>query len=145
MKVKCIANRHRDLHKELQEYYGIRSDLDIKAADITVGNEYVVYGIAVLKNHNVFLVCGDIYDEKNIVYPNYVFHGFFEIIDPRVSSFWVTKQIVKNVDTPFVAIGLIEFFDEPPEFHMNLTDNISPDMERFIELKEKLDNEFNVD
>ena len=145
MKVKCIANRHRDLPKELQEYYGVRSNLDIIAADITVGNEYVVYGIAMIKNHNVFLVCGDNYDGKNIVYPNYFFHGFFEIVDPRVSSFWVAKQIIQDVDTAFVAVGLVEFFDDPEEFHSNVIDNISPDMERFIELKEKLDNEYNED
>jgi hypothetical protein len=51
MKVKCIANRHRDLPKELQEYYGIRANPDIEAANITIGHEYVVYGIAMLKNH----------------------------------------------------------------------------------------------
>jgi hypothetical protein len=134
MKLLCIANRGEVLP---QQYLDARIPRGPKTEFfITVGKEYVVYGVEFALNQIWFYID----DDQHHWYPIRKPAPLFQLIDSRLSKYW--------------RIGISEgkhgsvcwlFFDEfisDPYFYDRLTDRAAAEVEIFRERKRQMDAEF---
>jgi hypothetical protein len=135
MKVKCICKTFEELPKEIfnsLHQISILNNLNSNKPDITVGKEYIVYGIHSSLGNTWYFIADDDY----IDYPVYVLSVFFKIIDPRVSKYW---QFNINENGNFSlwppSWNQIEYYFD------RLTDGEPDIVEDFQKIKEQIDLE----
>ena len=87
MKVKCLYNKLDELPKEkfkkLKQVEYIKK-IGKDKPRITLGKEYVVYGIHTALENVWYFICDDDY----LYYPVFDLAVFFEITDSRISKYW---------------------------------------------------------
>ncbi len=103
MKVKCIINRNVsvlplvlpiDINKEFSDENFVVSNLEstgsITGYDLSIGRDYIVYGILEYDNKKRFLI----QDDSNI--PAFHSSKLFQIIDSSLDIEWGTKAYLVN-------------------------------------------------
>jgi hypothetical protein len=105
MVVKCIINKSDSL-----DHSSINSNL---SEFISVGSEFIVFGISVDKANTYFII----FDEEHLLH---VPMSFFEIIDSSVPQFWVVKPnqtggFMLGPELFFQEFFFDEFSDRDPE------------------------------
>lgn len=103
MKVKCIINKNAsidplvlplDINEEMSDENFVVTDLEASGSiigyDLSVGREYVVYGILEYDCEKRFLV----QDDSNI--PSFHSSKLFQIIDSNYDLEWETKTFLVN-------------------------------------------------
>lgn len=83
MKVKCIANKIVDLPREFIEE--MDSSLKDIVFQITPGKVYTVYALSSWNNIVLYFIC----DDNFTTVPTIIPAPFFEIIDHRMSRYWI--------------------------------------------------------
>lgn len=136
MKVKCIDNSGQSFPKDV---YALRKE----NFNITIGKEYIVYGIETFKRLPWYLICEDHFDGEYINYPMYVFFGCFHIIDGRLSQYWQVKDDADRYiyNERKMTFGFEEFLLED-SFYENLLNNCEREVYIFKRLKRLMDSEF---
>lgn len=135
MKVKCIYKTFEELPKEtfdLLLQINELKNLNSNKPCITVGKEYIVYGIHSSLGNTWYFIADDDY----IDYPVCVLAVFFKIIDPRISKYW-HFDIDKNGDFSLwsPSWNQIEYYFD------RLTDGEPDIVEDFKKIKEQIDLE----
>ncbi len=139
MKVKCLYNTGKVLPEVYREN---KYDTDSEF-QLTIGKEYVVYGIVTIKKYNWFLICEDNYDGIYIYYPLYRPCHLFTITDGRISKYWIAKERIDDYDKGEKGIhfGFKELVEEE-YFNGNLVEGYKREVEIFQNYKKRIDSEF---
>jgi len=138
MLIKCIT-KDRDLITDENEcesqYY---SDFSL----LEVGEFYVVYAIYVKQDRGVsFHICGESYIPRH--YPDFL----FEIIDPRLSKFWVYGNYCKinhEVKYNLSIFSYSEWALNYREFWNKLVNGDKNTRKEFYHFKELIDHEYKI-
>lgn len=105
--------------------------------NLTIGQEYTVYGILFLQNSFKYYICKYTDDE----YPVPVFPDFFEVTDYRFSRYWQLsdKLVKKHITYPLISFS--EWTNDS-KFHESLIDGDEDIQRLFFHYKELMDLEF---
>ncbi|MCX6989868.1 MAG: hypothetical protein NTX49_02205 [Chlamydiae bacterium] len=134
MKIKCLSNKKASLQADLSsENESYIQDSGYEFLDI--GKEYNIYGMIIIHGKVCYYVC----DRAHSLFPIARPADLFEIIDNRLSRYWV--------------FGIIEGFEKYPlwifpewinedYFQDNLTDGEAREVAVFKSYKELMDLEF---
>jgi hypothetical protein len=87
MKVRCIDNQIVHLDKKLQQFAFAQDDQGV--VDLSVGQEYDVYGVRENKNGIFYLILTDTIHDK---LPWWMPARFFEVADNRRPNSWESKS-----------------------------------------------------
>lgn len=130
MKVKCIINKNAnveplvlplDINEEMSDENFVVTDLEASGSilgyDLTLGKEYLVYGILEYGLEKKFLIQND----SNI--PSFHSSKLFQIIDSNCDFEWATKTFLVNnkklLITSYYEIlnynNLIELIEKKPK------------------------------
>jgi hypothetical protein len=134
MKIKCVSNSRNSLPNELLKKYSMGLD----HFSVFPGNEYIVYSVGALYGFVWYCIC----DESYIFYPMWNPEMLFEIIDKRLSRYWVfSLDDGKDKKIPFLRFP--EWANNP-YFYEELIDGDSSDANAIIfsKYKELMDLEF---
>lgn len=135
MKVKCVFNKW----KELPEVYRKANNLykeDIEFSLIK-DKEYIVYGIINYSGGLAYLIC----DEDYMYYPMGNPAPLFDIIDNRLSLYWIFHYDRENNVFEFVFKEWVE----DPYYYEKLIDGDAEAVSIFQRYKEAMDAEANID
>ena len=122
MKVKCISNKERTDPSSLYEF-------------LEVGKEYNVYGMVVSFGQVCYYICDRMHNEFPIAIPA----DLFEIVDRRLSRYWIFGFINAFENYPFWIFP--EWLTER-YFQNKLTDWEDREMGIFKSYRELMDLEF---
>lgn len=137
MKIKCIFNKWVDIPKDV---FSINNTIN-KESDfyVDVGSEYIVYGMTVRNDCIWYYIC----DRVFTYYPRWKPSSFFEVIDPRLSRYWIFScKKFKNYSKAHPIITFPEWADNHPDFYDKLTDGEQKEVIIFKTYKELMDLEF---
>ncbi len=100
MKVECIKNICKEIPKEI--YDGLHGYTMDTGFDIEVGQQSIVYGITTIKKHFWYLV-----DIDGLSHPLYLPSALFNIIDGRLSKYWIVAEGQDDEDhnAPIIQFG----------------------------------------
>lgn len=105
---------------------------------LTVDRSYIVYGLKHIDGHVRFLLVND-----SNTYPNLFPSELFDIVDDRISKYWIGYP--HNVYSPsYVPPDVVISFAEAqrPFFFDNLLDDEESASQRFKAMRRKMDLEF---
>jgi hypothetical protein len=132
MKIKCIENNNSALPVEFLANYSI----SYEKFPLTIDKEYFVYGLGETDGNIWYCI----YDDLCSYYPMWIPFPFFEIIDDRLSRYWVFSfDEEKGKKCPF--LGFPEWANQL-DFYDNLTDGKEQEVQIFKSYKELMDLEF---
>lgn len=135
MKVKCIFNRGENLP---QEYLNAHTGYNPKTEFSIIKDKiYVVYGIICLRFKILYLIC----DEDYMYYPIGNPAPLFEVIDNKLSMYWVLNYCRKK---DYFEIVFKEWFQES-YYYDKLTDGETSAVSIFQKYKKVLDAEANIE
>ncbi len=130
MRVRCIAHSGKSLP---DNYIDSRLTLySTQKFDITVGKEYVVYGLTTYFNKVWYYICDD-----NRDYPIWYPAPLFEVVDNRASSFWKYRFDLADNSILFA----FEEWVSDLYFYDRLTDGEAVEVATFMEWKKRMDDE----
>jgi len=136
MKVKCI-------HKawvSVPDYFCIDLEARQRKTEfyIDLDCEYIVYGITIKDNFIWYYVC----DNTFLEYPLWKPSPFFEVVDPRLSRYWIYsyKKVKNYILCPIMTFP--EWANNHPDFYDKLTDCEKSELAIFARYKELMDLEF---
>lgn len=137
MKIKCIYNKWIDVPDDIFPLNDlIKSDLDFY---VDVGSEYTVYGMTVRNDSIWYYIC----DRVFTYFPRWKPAPFFEVIDSRLSKYWIYScKKNENYSQAYPIITFPEWTDNHPDFYDKLTDGEDREVEIFKNYKELMDLEF---
>ncbi|MEO6831171.1 MAG: hypothetical protein ABI378_02870 [Chitinophagaceae bacterium] len=111
---------------------------ETKIEELEVGKQFVVYGINTIKRHLWYLI-----QDNQMIYPMYYPSALFEIIDGRLSSFWIARENLDDYDDNVKAIDIgIREIVENKYFYGELLEDNSEYKGIFDEYKKNIKNEF---
>lgn len=131
MKIKCIKN---EVTNSLQE----SKNNVAKKFPLLKEKEYIVYGLCAREKSIWYCIC----DENYFFYPKWHSDNFFEVIDQRLSRYWLFNYRYENDQkTPFLSFPEWANNDH---FYNDLLDGNGGDLEAVIfrKYKELMDLEF---
>lgn len=139
MRVRAVANTGAALpDSALREGHVYSEQLFM----LTLGREYVVYAMTVDSGHPWFYIVDDDLHPWPMWHPG----PLFELVDGRVSRYWVFGYAPRDDDAQGRAVPNAEFaFPEwirEPMFLDRLTDNEQPEVSVFARYKSLMDDEF---
>lgn len=136
MLVKCIYNKGKDLPLDAQvPRSGFGPDCDFR---LILDKMYIVYGMTVYSDY-IWYYIGD---EYYSYYPAWNPSPLFEVIDGRLSKYWVHNfWHGKNKHTSHTLIAYPEWANEP-YYYDQLTDGEEREVEIFESYKALMDLEF---
>ena len=143
MKVTFIGLKTSDTNRfsnlSLQKYLHANEKPEERFT-MTLDKIYVVYGLAYSKDgHILFLLIND-----NKSYPDFYPSEFFEVVDDRVSKYWVGYP-QSTYSKSCVFLDRVISFDEAahrPFFFDDLLNDVKAATQTFKIMKEKIDIEF---
>lgn len=135
MKVKCKFIKGSDLfflkNKSVNELSSEKH--------LTIGKEYIVYAITVHEEYIWYYLCDDRYSSYPIWDPSL----FFEVIDPRLSRYWVYSfKKMEGYLSAQLCISFPQWALFHSEFYDKLTDWEKKEENIFKAYKNKMDLEF---
>jgi hypothetical protein len=139
MKVRCKANKLRDIKDEAILHHlckHIHLDDDIELC-LSIGIIYNVYGIVFWGGCPWYYIC----EEDSDIYPKPNAAEFFEVVDDRLSAYWVLEH---RRDTRGNCHSSIVFREWAKNnmFYENLVDECPAEVEIFQKYRKLIDNEF---
>ncbi len=135
MRVKCRANTGKDLPAScLDDAVGFRRATEFQ---LLLDKDYVVYGLTVRKGHLWFYVV----DEGGRDYPVYHPGPLFEVVDGRISKWWVLGYRSTRVNEQ-VLVSFSEWASEPWNYYDRLSDGDPAAVATFRRYRELMDLEF---
>ena len=132
MILECLFNKIENVDAVYSEY--IKQYIHQTEVALEIGKEYVVYGIVFRSNVPWFYVC----EEESDDYPRLHFSGFFNLIDPKVSSVWEVNYSTKANNITHILPGE---WNADPSFYENLVEGNEAEKEIFQRLKSFIDTE----
>jgi hypothetical protein len=117
VRILCISNRGEDIPEDGREpRAGISSDT---VFPVTVGKEYVVYGWTVWRGYPWYYLA----DDNHSYYPVWHPAALFEVVDGRLSRYWVYgyHRAVSSYDRDAPVVAFREWAEDPV-FYDRLTD-----------------------
>ena len=133
MRIKCIENRVNSLPKYVYDNYSI----SYTNFSILIDKEYVVYGMTLHLGYIWYYIA----DEDYSYYPIWNPSPFFQILDGRLSRFWVYSYMKEENADQSVMIAFSKWANDS-DFYEKLTDGDKKEIEIFKAYKELLDLEF---
>ncbi|MEK6302975.1 MAG: hypothetical protein AABO41_19870 [Acidobacteriota bacterium] len=134
MKVVCVSNSGKSLPRN---YLDSRRGYDSASEfPITVGQEYVVYALALRKNEQVWYY---ISDDDGLYYPHRYPAPLFEGVDSRLSQYWRFAFTPEHLD--HAALFAFEEWVRDEYYYDRLTDKVEDDVSKFSEMKHLMDLE----
>jgi len=132
MKIRCITNSGKAIALEVViNYTSPKSPIPL-----IVGKEYVVYALSEYYQSTWYCICDELYT----YHPMWIPQPFFELIDNRLSRYWVfsfKEDLKKNR----FFLGFPEWANQL-DFYDNLTDGEEKEVKVFKAYKELMDLEF---
>ena len=138
MKVKCKINRLMEIDssnfkKWLDRFIHLDEDIDL---GLEIGREYVVCGIIFYENYPFYYL----FEGSGDSYPTPFPAGFFDIMDFRMSTYWVLSY--KFEDGENSAALLFKDWANEPRFYENVLDDGEDAIKKMAEIKSILEAEF---
>ena len=137
MRIKCIYSTWIEIPQEIRERNDYRnSDHNFS---LEVGMDYTVYGMTVRDDSIWYYICDSTYS----YYPVWKPSAFFEVIDSRLSRYWIyTYKKLINYISAQPIITFPEWANNHPDYYDKLTDGDRKEVEIFKAYKEIMDLEF---
>lgn len=135
MKVRCLSNRGVSLPQGYAD--GVIGYDQDRIFALKVGKDYVVYALIVHLGDLWYYVL----DERGVRYPTWYPAPLFEIIDRRLSRFWVIGTEARDTQPQYV-VAFPDWAERPIAYYDELTDGDDDALRLFMEFKELLDVEF---
>lgn len=134
MKIKCITNKTSALSQEISQNY----EISYEEFSVKEGFEYTVYALGMNYGHIWYCICDDNY----FFYPNWNPSTLFEIVDNRLSRYWVLGFREQN-NKKIPLLSFCEWVNDE-YFYGELVDGNAnePNAVIFRKYKELLDLEF---
>lgn len=127
MKIQCIDNSGKNLPLNLiNKSWGYEKYT--KFEELTVGKEYTVYALTVLKGYFWYYI----EDDHFLYYPVFKPAVLFKISDPRISRFWQVGFREDKNSLPNQIIAFKEWVTEPFYYDLLIDNN-----EREVTIYEK--------
>jgi hypothetical protein len=137
MKIKCIYN-HWDQLPEIVPSINLTNRRNSQFY-VEVDQEYIVYGMTIREGFIWYYLC----DQAFTYFPRWKPSPFFEVIDPRISRYWIYSY--KKMDSYLHAHPILtfpEWANNHPDYYDKLTDGRPYEVEVFHTYKEWMDLEF---
>lgn len=137
MRVRCLQRTGERLPSAV---FGSRSGYSRETEFyLTVGREYVVYGLTLWQGVPWIYICDDLYADGDIWWP--VWHPLmlFEIVDARISMSWVIAR--SSVDEPDALFITFPQWADDRGFYERLIDSRGAEFELFEAYKREADAE----
>jgi uncharacterized protein YbaR (Trm112 family) len=135
VKVRCIHNKAESLPPEILEKLRCPKDTEFL---VTVSKEYTVYCIYISMGYIEYTICDNEHDP-------YYSHGYpaflFDVVDPRLSKWWVYSFFKESYDSSFVYITYPEWAQDP-YYYNRLIDGDEEAMKAFKHYKQLMDLEY---
>lgn len=136
MKAICINNQFSLLPENLRLRYSPNCRFSISES-ITVNKIYVIYAALSLNGYPGYFIC----DDDTDVYPLWYPSNFFNIIDSRLSRYWIGSVQEDDKTKTTLFFGFFEWANED-FFHDHLIDGEAREMDLFRKYKQLMDLEF---
>ena len=135
MIVKCIKNNCVSIAGAIPNgrYYGDSSLLE-------VGKYYVVYAMYISEDISFHI-------DTNSYLPGHFPSSLFDMVDPRLSKYWVLGSYCKPRDNSiqkFTILSYPEWALNYPEFWEKFVDGDKDTRDRFYRFKELVDHEYQI-
>ncbi len=141
MKVKCIINKlSRIKSLKIKEWLKpdyINLDDDEIIGGLEIGKVYTVYGITFWDNTPFFYICDGEYDD----YPTPEYSGLFEIVDERLSKYFLLSSVLLEDNQANTSLVFNEWAKNQ-YFYEKLLDGEENEVAIFEKYKKLLKNEF---
>jgi len=137
MKVKCIFKKYEEVDTKA---YGFQAASKGNSNFyININETYIVYGMT-LKDGNIWYYLCDL---MFTYFPRWKPSLFFEVVDPRISRYWIYSfnKLVDYIQA-YPIITFPEWANNHPDFYDKLTDGEEREVEIFKNYKELMDLEF---
>lgn len=137
MKIKCICNKVNDLPKELVGED--RLCVEQVVFHLTIGKIYTVYAMTVCDSIVLYFICDDTFTSVPAIVPS----PFFEIIDPRLSRYWIFSCTEAPDSTQlYIYEWAFKEWASDYNFYKNLSEWEQTEEDLFALYKKKMDLEF---
>ena len=128
MKIKYIGNLNGKFTEKIKE-------LNFPYENEKIGNIYTVFAISNFSGYTSYCI------DEELSQPMWYPHILFEIIDPRISRYWIYKLKANLSNKAFPFFGFSEWVQDP-NFYTNLVDGDVEEMKIFEKYKKKMELEF---
>jgi hypothetical protein len=139
VKVRCVTKSAKDLPKDirLERIWGNSENIADRSFALTVGKEYIVYGVTITLGHVWYYIC----DEDFVYYPVWNPASLFEITDSSLPQSWrVRFDKEQDGHEERFLLSFPEWVNDK-YFYDKLTDGNAAEVEIFNRYKKTLDNE----
>jgi len=132
MKIKCITNLAKNIPPEVLANYASSNS----SIPLIVDKQYVVYALSEYYQNTWYCIC----DETYTYHPMWIPQQFFQVVDNRISRYWVFS-FKEDLDKNRFFFGFSEWANQL-NFYDNLTDGEQQEVQIFKSYKELMDLEF---
>lgn len=133
MKIACVANTGDALPESyLDPRAGYRDDMEFP---LTIGKEYVVYGLAIRDNQVWYYIS----DDDDLYYPVHRPAPLFDVVDNTLSKYWKYGYTPDHLD--HLALFTFHEWLSDPYFYDRLTDGNESEVSIFRRMKSLMDSE----
>jgi hypothetical protein len=135
MKIQCVSNSAARLPDVIIDpETGFPRSLVFA---LTVGKQYVVYGMTVYRDHLWYYIC----DEQYTYYPIWNPSPLFEIVDSRLSVYWRVGLYRCGADRNVMSVIAFDEWVSDPFYYDKLTDGDPAAVATFRKYKALIDDE----
>ena len=136
MKIKCVNNSGKALPQRLKD-----ARLGLSEATqfhVTVGREYVVYGVTIFLGDVWYYICDDSFSYFPVWHPAII----FSVVDGRISRFWTAAYRPSDQSSDEAFVVSFSEWASDGHFYGRLTDGETDAVQLFKNYKQKMDAEF---
>lgn len=136
MRLRCIYNTVKDLPLDVLTE---NSNHDVtRQFDVKISKEYIVYAMTIKNNYVWYFICNKNFSD----YPSWLPCPLFEIIDKRLSKYWIFSFSRQTEKYYSQTIWAYPDWANDPGYYENLLDGEKKERESFYKYKELMDLEF---
>jgi len=132
MKIKCITNLAKNIPPEILTNYTSPTS----SIPLILDKQYIVYALSEYYQNTWYCIC----DESYTYHPMWIPQQFFQLVDNRISRYWVFS-FKEDLDKNRFFFGFPEWAIQL-DFYDNLTDGEQQEVQIFKSYKELMDLEF---
>jgi hypothetical protein len=132
MKIKCITNLAKMISPAILANYAFPNS----SIPLIVDKQYIVYALSEYYQNTWYCIC----DESYTYHPMWIPQQFFQVVDNRISRYWVFS-FKEDLDKNRFFFGFPEWATQL-DFYDNLTDGEQQEVQIFKNYKELMDLEF---
>lgn len=132
MKIKCITNIAKNIPPEVLANYASPNS----SIPLIIDKQYIVYALSEYYQNIWYCVCDELYT----FHPMWIPQQFFQLVDNRISRYWVFS-FKEDANKNRFFLGFPEWANQL-DFYDNLTDGKQQEIKIFKSYKELMDLEF---